>query len=246
MILMIVFFYINWGVFIVKSKILHSINQANDAIATLKEDSAIDFLQKISHEIATCFTNGKKILIAGNGGSLCDAMHAAEEFTAFFRNKRKALPAIALCDPAHISCMSNDKGYEWVFHRGIEAHGNKGDILINLTTSGNSKNLIHATDLAKKNGLIVISFLGKTGGHMKGQGSTRNGRDSRSKRLGIKATHGQFVKAGSILARQNGTKWHAKKNVGRGKDYTLFALIDGVVEFRTAKKTFISIIPKQT
>ena len=81
--------------------------------------------------------------------------------------------------------------------------------------------------------------------HKKGQGSTRNGRDSRSKRLGLKATHGQFVKTGSILVRQNGTKWHAHKNVGIGKDYTLFALIDGIVTFRTAKKTFVSIIPKQ-
>ena len=80
--------------------------------------------------------------------------------------------------------------------------------------------------------------------HKKGQGSTRNGRDSRSKRLGIKATDGQFVTAGSILVRQNGTKWHALKNVGIGKDYTLFALIDGVVTFKKSNKTFVSILPK--
>ncbi len=152
-----------------KTKILHSINEASEAISLLKKDNAINFLKTISTEIAECFKKGNKILIAGNGGSLCDAMHAAEEFTAFFRDERKALPAIALCDPAHISCMSNDKGYEWIFHRGIEAHGNKGDVLINLTTSGNSKNLIHAIDLAKEKGLIVISFLGKTGGSMKGK-----------------------------------------------------------------------------
>jgi large subunit ribosomal protein L27 len=80
--------------------------------------------------------------------------------------------------------------------------------------------------------------------HKKGQGSTRNGRDSKSKRLGIKATHGQFVSAGSILVRQNGTKWHASKNVGIGKDYTLFALMDGVVSFRKLDKTFVSILAK--
>ena len=80
--------------------------------------------------------------------------------------------------------------------------------------------------------------------HKKGQGSTRNGRDSQSKRLGIKATDGQFVTAGSILVRQNGTKWHPSKNVGVGKDYTLFALLDGVVSFRKSNKTFVSILPK--
>ena len=81
--------------------------------------------------------------------------------------------------------------------------------------------------------------------HKKGQGSTRNGRDSHSQRLGIKATAGQFVTAGSILVRQCGTKWHPDKNVGMGRDYTLFALTDGVVSFRKAKKTFVSIAPKE-
>lgn len=79
--------------------------------------------------------------------------------------------------------------------------------------------------------------------HKKGQGSTRNGRDSRSKRLGIKATNGQFVTTGSILARQKGTKWHAHKNVGIGKDFTLFALIDGIVSFKKSDKTYISVLP---
>ena len=80
--------------------------------------------------------------------------------------------------------------------------------------------------------------------HKKGQGSTRNGRDSRSKRLGIKASNGTFVTKGSILVRQNGTKWHPAKNVGVGKDFTLFALIDGIVSFRKSNKTFVSILPK--
>lgn len=78
----------------------------------------------------------------------------------------------------------------------------------------------------------------------KGQGSTRNGRDSRSQRLGIKATMGQFVTAGSILVRQCGTKWHASKNVGIGRDYSLFALVDGVVSFRKGAKTFVSVLPQ--
>jgi large subunit ribosomal protein L27 len=79
--------------------------------------------------------------------------------------------------------------------------------------------------------------------HKKGQGSTRNGRDSRSQRLGIKATAGQFVTRGSILVRQCGTKWHPARNVGVGKDYTLFALLDGVVAFHKGTKTFVSVIP---
>jgi large subunit ribosomal protein L27 len=81
--------------------------------------------------------------------------------------------------------------------------------------------------------------------HKKGQGSTRNGRDSKSKRLGIKANHGQFVTTGCILIRQNGTKWHPSKNVGCGKDYTLFALVDGTVSYKKTNKTYVSIVPKQ-
>lgn len=79
--------------------------------------------------------------------------------------------------------------------------------------------------------------------HKKGQGSTRNGRDSRAQRLGIKATAGQFVTAGSILVRQCGTKWHPCKNVGVGRDFSLFALIDGVVSYRKGEKTFVSVLP---
>ncbi len=79
--------------------------------------------------------------------------------------------------------------------------------------------------------------------HKKGQGSTRNGRDSESKRLGVKVGAGQFVKAGSILVRQRGTKWHPAKNVGRGSDDTLFSLVDGIVSFRKAKRTLVTVQP---
>jgi large subunit ribosomal protein L27 len=80
--------------------------------------------------------------------------------------------------------------------------------------------------------------------HKKGQGSTRNGRDSQSQRRGIKATMGQFVTAGSIIVRQCGTKWHPEKNVGLGRDYTIFALVDGIVAYRKADKTYVSIVPQ--
>lgn len=81
--------------------------------------------------------------------------------------------------------------------------------------------------------------------HKKGQGSTRNGRDSQSKRLGVKATDGQFVTCGSILVRQRGTQWHPSKNVGVGKDFTLFALLDGVVKYDKRGKTLVSVLPKE-
>ncbi len=80
--------------------------------------------------------------------------------------------------------------------------------------------------------------------HKKGQGSTRNGRDSESKRLGVKVGAGEFVRAGSILVRQRGTKWHPAKNVGRGNDDSLYALIDGIVEFRKAKRTLVTVQPR--
>ena len=109
-----------------------------------------------------------KIIIAGNGGSLCDASHFAEELTGFFRKYRAALPAIALSDAGHITCVGNDLGFDQIFARGVEAYGVSGDIFIGLTTSGNSANIINAFIAAKKLGLTTVSFLGKDGGKLKG------------------------------------------------------------------------------
>lgn len=138
------------------------------AIQGLKKQESIQFIKRATYLISDCFEQGGKLLIAGNGGSLCDAMHFAEELTGIFRKKRRALPAIALADPGHLSCTANDLGYEGVFARGVEAYGKKGDIFIALTTSGNSLNLLAAVDLAKEMGLKTIAFLGKTGGKLKG------------------------------------------------------------------------------
>ena len=96
-------------------------------------------------------------------------MHFAEELTGFYRQKRPALPAIALSDPGHMSCVANDVGYEHVFSRGIEALGKPEDIFIVMTTSGNSSNLVKAVATAKEKGLYTIGFLGKLGGLLKGQ-----------------------------------------------------------------------------
>ena len=116
--------------------------------------------------IVKSFKSGGKILSCGNGGSMCDAMHFAEELTGRYRNDRKALPAISISDPSHLSCVSNDYGYDYVFSRYLEAVGRKGDVLLAISTSGNSKNILEAIKVAKTNGITVIGLTGKTGGEM--------------------------------------------------------------------------------
>ncbi|MGL4854217.1 MAG: D-sedoheptulose-7-phosphate isomerase, partial [Lentisphaeria bacterium] len=106
--------------------------------------------------IANCFENGGKLLTAGNGGSICDAMHLAEEFTGRFRGNRRALPAIALADSSHITCVANDFGFNEIFSRGIEAFGQSGDIFVGLSTSGNSENIIKAVEESRKKDMKVI------------------------------------------------------------------------------------------
>lgn len=149
-------------------KILNSAADAVRAAQLLQTPEVVLFIEKAVLLIANCFRNGGKILVAGNGGSLCDAMHFTEELTGIYRHKRPALPAIALSDPAHMSCVGNDLGYDHVFSRGVEALGKNGDVLVLLTTSGNSLNLVRAAETAKERQLSLITFLGKTGGKLKG------------------------------------------------------------------------------
>jgi D-sedoheptulose 7-phosphate isomerase len=151
-----------------KKDISIAVDDAVAAVSKLKEEESIEFIYSVAKLISDAFASGNKLLIAGNGGSLCDAMHFAEELTGYFREKRKALPAIVISEPGHLTCVSNDVGYDHVFSRGVEALGKRGDIFIALTTSGNSKNLILATQVARKAGLKTISFLGKGGGKLKG------------------------------------------------------------------------------
>ncbi len=150
-------------------RILQAVEDGVRAVEFLKRPESLIFIESSAKTIADCFRKGNKLLIAGNGGSLCDAMHFAEELTGIFRAKRRALPAIALSDPGHLTCTANDLGYEGVFSRAVEALGKAGDIFVALTTSGNSPNLVHAVPLAKIMGMKTISFLGKTGGKLKGE-----------------------------------------------------------------------------
>src|SRR3990167_2900158 len=152
-----------------KRLILQSVDTVVRAAETLKTEEALRFMEAAATQIAHCFQSGCKLLIVGNGGSLCDAMHFAEELTGQFRHKREALPAIALADPGHMSCVANDLGFERVFAMGVEAFGKPGDLLIALTTSGNSPNIALALTAAKALGLGTIAFLGKKGGCIKGQ-----------------------------------------------------------------------------
>lgn len=151
-----------------KNDILKSVEEAIRAASALKEPQALEFIATAANWIGDCFRKKGKILIAGNGGSLCDAMHFAEELTGQFRQFRPALAAIAIADPGHLTCVANDMGFESVFSRGVEALGQPGDIFVVLTTSGNSPNLVAAVKTALQKGLKTIAFLGKTGGQMKG------------------------------------------------------------------------------
>ena len=123
-------------------------------------------IEKAGKLLVEAIQNDGKILSCGNGGSMCDAMHFAEELSGRYRNDRKALPAISISDPSHISCVANDYGYEFVFSRMVEAIGRKGDVLFAISTSGNSANVLKAIEAAREKGMKVIGLTGKDGGKM--------------------------------------------------------------------------------
>lgn len=151
-----------------QSLIKKSIHDSINALKQLEQPRGLVFLEQAAEMMAACFERGGKILAAGNGGSLCDAAHLAEEFTGFFRKKRRALPAIALSDSGHLTCVGNDLGFDAVFSRGLEALAQPQDIFIGLTTSGNSPNIVKAFETAKQMQLKTIAFLGKGGGKLRG------------------------------------------------------------------------------
>lgn len=122
-----------------------------------------------SRLLADCWAAGGKILVCGNGGSCADAMHLAEELVVRFQHDRRALPAIALSDPTVLTCCGNDLGFDEIFARQVEALGNAGDVLIVLTTSGNSANVLRAIETAQEKGLKTVALLGKTGGKARGR-----------------------------------------------------------------------------
>jgi D-sedoheptulose 7-phosphate isomerase len=126
-------------------------------------------LEKLGEAMLQCWQKRGKVLTAGNGGSAADAMHLAEELLVRFQKTRRALAALALCDPTAVTCAGNDFGYEAVFSRQVEALGNAGDILVVFTTSGKSPNIIRAVEQARSQQLITVSFNGRDGGPLRGK-----------------------------------------------------------------------------
>jgi D-sedoheptulose 7-phosphate isomerase len=149
--------------------IRNELNEAAKTLNTFISDPAnIEAIQQAAVLIADSFKAGGKVLSCGNGGSHCDAMHFAEELTGRYRENRPAYPAIAISDVSHLSCVSNDFGYESVFSRYLEGVGQKGDVLLGISTSGNSANVIKAVATAREKGIKVITLTGKDGGKMQG------------------------------------------------------------------------------
>ncbi len=144
-----------------------SFREAQDCLAAFIADE--DSLRKVdtfAQTLAKAFQNECKAMSCGNGGSMSDAMHFAEEWSGRYRKERPPLPAIAFSDPGHMSCVANDYGYDEVFARQVQALGREGDVLLLLSTSGNSPNLLRAAEEAKKRGVIVVGLLGKGGGKL--------------------------------------------------------------------------------
>jgi D-sedoheptulose 7-phosphate isomerase len=132
----------------------------------LSNDANIQAINDAAMLMADAINAGNKLFSCGNGGSHCDAMHFAEELTGRYREDRKALPAIAISDPSHISCVSNDFGYDAIFSRYIEGLGKEGDVLVGISTSGNSNNILRAAAMAKQKKMKVVAFTGKNGGEL--------------------------------------------------------------------------------
>ena len=151
-----------------RQAIEQALSDAQHCLTSFIQDEATSQqILNIAEVVCQAFQNQHQVYIAGNGGSHCDALHFAEEFTGQYRKARRALPAMALGEASHSTCVSNDYGFEQVFARQIEAFGKKGDVFIALSTSGNSQNLVEAVNKAKALGVITVGLLGKGGGTLK-------------------------------------------------------------------------------
>lgn len=142
-------------------KIKQSLLEAKTVLENLINDNiCLNSIDQASKIIIDSIKSKNKLFICGNGGSMCDSIHFAEELSGKFRDDRPGLPAIAISDPGHMSCVSNDYGYEFVFSRYLSAHAKENDVLVCISTSGNSQNCIKASEYAKNNNIRVISLTG--------------------------------------------------------------------------------------
>jgi D-sedoheptulose 7-phosphate isomerase len=146
-----------------------NLNEAREVLQEfISVPQNIEAIESAAAILIVALKGGHKIISCGNGGSMTDAMHFAEELSGKFREKRPALPAISISDPSHITCVANDFGYETIFSRYIEGVGNEGDVLLALSTSGNSMNIIKAAEAAKERGMSVVGLTGRSGGLLAG------------------------------------------------------------------------------
>lgn len=150
-----------------KNLILEELQEAAKVLDNfLSNENSLKNIEAAAKKMADCIKEGGKIFSCGNGGSHCDAMHFAEELTGRYRENRKALPAIAISDASHISCTANDFGYDFIFSRFIEGLGKPGDVVLGISTSGNSKNILRAAEIAKQKKMVVVALTGNNGGEL--------------------------------------------------------------------------------
>jgi D-sedoheptulose 7-phosphate isomerase len=149
-----------------KSEIKKQFEEAQLILSQFQNAENFEKIETAIEMMCTALNAGNKIISCGNGGSMCDAMHFAEELSGRFRNNRRGLAAVSISDPSHISCVANDFGYDFVFSRYIEALGQSGDVLLGISTSGSSKNVILAVEEAKKKGMKTLVLTGKDGGKL--------------------------------------------------------------------------------
>jgi len=142
--------------------------EAFQVLQKFNNEANFKLIEEAGNIMAEAISNNGKVISCGNGGSMCDAMHFAEELSGRYRNDRRALAALSISDPSHISCVGNDYGYEYIFSRYVEALGQPGDVLLGISTSGNSGNILRAIEAAKAKGMKVIGLTGKDGGKMAG------------------------------------------------------------------------------
>lgn len=149
------------------SKLRNHFTEALEVLQNfIAHDANIDRVEAGGQLMVNALKAGGKIISCGNGGSMCDAMHFAEELSGRYRDDRPALAAVSVSDPSHLSCVGNDYGYEFVFSRYLEGLGNEGDVLLAISTSGNSKNVLRAAETAKAKGIKVVALTGKNGGQL--------------------------------------------------------------------------------
>ena len=145
-------------------------NELDSAQKTLNDfinqPEQLDNIETAVELMVDSFKQEGKVMSCGNGGSHCDAMHFAEELSGKFREERPAIAAMALSEVSHITCVGNDYGFNYIFSRAVEALGRKGDVLLAISTSGNSKNIIEACKVAKTKGIKIIALTGKDGGEL--------------------------------------------------------------------------------